>query len=146
MQLTYCRATIGAMAMAVAIGWGAPSADASTLKASDTAHLRYVSASGALLLEKGTATGTLPGSMTVRMDVGATFTGSFAIATKSGSIYGHGSATPHGSGSYESFAGSLTVTGGTGRYRHAHGSAGLYGTFNRGNYALLIQTTGTLSY
>ena len=119
---------------------------ASTLKATDTAHLRYVSASGALLLEKGAATGTLPGSMTVHMDVGATFTGSFTIVTKYGSILGHGTATPHGSGAYESFAGSLTVTGGTGRYRHAHGSGGLYGTFDRGNYALVIQTNGTLSY
>ncbi len=124
----------------------AGSAAASTLKATDTAHLRYVSASGALLLEKGSATGTLPGAMTVHLDVGATFTGSFEIATASGAIYGHGSATPHGSGAYESFSGTLTVTGGTGRYRHAHGTAGLYGTFSRSSYALVIQTTGDLSY
>jgi hypothetical protein len=78
--------------------------------------------------------------------VGATFTGSFTIYTHGGSIRGHGSANPHGSGVYESFAGSLVATGGTGRYTHAHGRAGLYGTFNRNNYALLVQTTGTLLY
>ena len=121
-------------------------AGARTLKATDTAHLRYVSASGSLLNEEGSATGTLPGSMRVHLNVGATFTGSFTIYTRGGSITGHGSATPHGSGTYESFAGSLTVTGGTGRYAHAHGRAGLYGTFNRDNYALVIQTTGNLAY
>ncbi len=149
MSFTHSRAALRVVVAVLAFGGGcssAASADASVLKASDTAHLRYVSASGALLLEKGTATGTLPGAMTVHLDVGATFTGSFAIVTKSGSIYGHGTATPHGSGTYESFSGSLTVTGGTGRYRTARGSAGLYGTFNRSNYALVIQTRGNLSY
>lgn len=150
MRFTQSRTLRGiacAVAMVAAADAGvAVNAAASVLKATDTAHLRYVSASGSLLLEKGPATGTLPGAMTVHLDVGATFTGSFAIATKYGSIYGHGSATPHGSGSYESFSGTLTVTGGTGRYRRAHGQGGLYGTFDRGDYALVIQTTGNLSY
>jgi hypothetical protein len=119
---------------------------ARALKAADTAHLRYVSASGSLLLEEGKASGTLPGSMRVHFNVGATLSGSFTIYTRGGSIKGHGAATPHGSGVYESFAGSLTVTGGSGRYAHAHGHAGLYGTFNRDTYALTVQTTGTLSY
>jgi hypothetical protein len=116
------------------------------LRASDTAHLHYISASGSILYEGGTASGTIPGSMRVHFNVGATFTGSFTIYTHGGTIKGHGSATPHGSGIYESFAGSLVATGGTGRYAHAHGRAGLYGTFNRNNYALLVQTTGTLLY
>jgi hypothetical protein len=117
-----------------------------SLKASDTAHLHYVSASGSVLYEQGAATGTLPGSMHVHLNVGATFTGSFTIYTRGGTIRGHGSAKPHGSGPYESFGGSLLATGGTGHYTHAHGRAGLYGTFNRNTYALLVQTTGTLLY
>ncbi len=116
------------------------------MKASDTAHLHYVSASGSLLYEEGTASGTLLGSMHVRFDVGAVFTGSFTIYTRGGTITGRGSATPHGSGIYESFAGSLLVNGGSGRYAHARGRAGLYGTFNRNTYGLLVQTTGTLLY
>ena len=119
---------------------------ARALKASDTAHLHYISASGSLLYEQGGASGTLPGSMHVHFDVGATFTGSFTIYTRGGTITGHGTATPHGSGVYESFAGSLTVSGGSGRYAHAHGRAGLYGTFDRDNYSLVVQTTGTLLY
>jgi hypothetical protein len=119
---------------------------AHVLNATDTAHLRYVSSSGSLLFDEGDATGTLPGSMRVHLDLGTTFTGTFTIYTSGGSIEGHGSATPHGSGTYESFSGSLTVTGGSGRYAHAHGHGGLYGTFDRDNYALVIKTTGSLTY
>lgn len=119
---------------------------ARALKASDTAHLHYISAKGSTLIEEGKASGTLPGSMKIRFNVGATFSGSFTIFAHGGTITGHGSATPHGAGVSESFAGSLTVTGGAGRYAHAHGRAGLSGTFNRNSYALSIQTSGTLSY
>jgi hypothetical protein len=119
---------------------------ANILRASDTAHLHYVSASGSLLFDEGRATGTLPGSMRVHLNLGTTFTGSFTIYASGGSIVGRGSAAPHGSGTYESFSGTLTVTGGTGRYVHAHGRGGLYGTFDRENYALVIKTTGSLTY
>jgi len=119
---------------------------AHVLNATDTAHLHYVKSSGSLLIDEGKATGTLPGSMRVRLDLGTTFTGSFTIYASGGSIDGHGTATPHGSGTYESFSGTLTVTGGSGRYAHAHGHGGLYGTFDRDNYALVIKTTGSLSY
>jgi hypothetical protein len=119
---------------------------AHVLNATDTAHLRYVSSSGSLLFDEGKASGTLPGSMRVHLNLGTTFTGRFTIYASGGSIEGHGSAAPHGSGTYESFAGTLTVTGGTGRYAHARGHGGLYGTFDRENYALVIKTTGSLTY
>jgi hypothetical protein len=119
---------------------------ARVLNATDTAHLRYISASGSLLYEEGNAAGALPGRMRVHLNVGTTFSGSFTIYASGGSIRGHGSAAPHGSGTYESFSGTLTVTGGTGRYARAHGHGGLYGTFDRENYALVIKTTGSLSY
>jgi|HubBroStandDraft_2_1064218.scaffolds.fasta_scaffold07054_2 hypothetical protein len=145
---TYCLfialQTMAATADALAPPVGAHAAH--VLKASDTAHLHYVTASGALLLDEGKATGTLPGSMRVHLNLGTTFTGSFTIYASGGSIEGHGSATPHGSGTYESFSGTLTVTGGTGRYVHARGRGGLYGTFDRDSYALVIKTTGNLSY
>lgn len=149
-------ATLGACACAVLAATGTAANGglahqpvalaAHALKASDTAHLRYLSASGSLLLEEGRATGALPGKMHARVDVGATFTGSFTIYARGGSITGRGSAIPHGSGTYESFAGSLVVTGGSGRYARAHGRAGLYGTFDRATYAFVVQTTGTLVY
>jgi len=148
--LAACLAARGAtVTVAVAAadrGAGDRAHAARALHASDEAHLRYVSASGSTLYETGHASGTLPGSMRVHMRIGPTFSGSFTIYAAGGTIAGHGTATPHGVGIYESFAGTLTLTGGSGRFRHASGAAKLYGTFNRNTYALLIQTEGTLHY
>jgi hypothetical protein len=131
---------------AIALWAGTGIAAAAQLRAKDTAKLHYVGAVGEQVYETGGASGTLPGSMRVHMIFASTFSGSFTIYTRGGAIYGHGRAKPHGGGAYESFAGTLVVTGGTGRYRHAHGSAGLYGVFNRNNYSLIVQTAGTLRY
>jgi uncharacterized membrane protein len=134
------------IAIAIALGAGASLATGADLRAVDTAKLHYVGAVGEEVYETGGASGTLPGSMRVHMIFASTFSGSFAIYTRGGRIDGHGKARPHGEGVYESFAGTLVVTGGTGRYRRAHGTAHLYGTFNRENYALTIQTAGTLRF
>jgi hypothetical protein len=119
---------------------------AHTLSITDTAAMHYTGGSGSLLDESGSASGTLPGTMKADCKLGVKLNTSFTIYAKGGTISGHGTATPHGSGAIESFAGTLLATGGTGRYAHAHGQAGLYGTFNRKNYALTVQTTGKLSY
>jgi len=119
---------------------------ARTISATDEAHLRYVRRAGSRLFEEGTAHGTLPGGVYAECNLGATFVASVTIHTSSGTIRGHGTAIPHGSGIYESFSGTLTINGGTGRYVHAHGRAGFYGLFNRRTYALTVQTTGSLSY
>jgi hypothetical protein len=149
-------ALLAALASAALLPSGSAEARASTsppvartahaLRATDTAKLHYVSAAGSELLEQGKTTGTIPGSMRAQVEIGATISGNFTIYTRGGSIKGHGVASPHGGGIYESFAGSVVVTGGTGRFVHAHGHTGLYGTFDRNTYALTIQTTGTLSY
>lgn len=119
---------------------------ARSLNATDTAKLRYIKHSGSQLLEEGTAQGTLPGSMRANLSIGATFTASFTIYTHGATINGHGTATPHGAGLNEHFSGTLTITGGTRRYAHAHGHAKLSGTFNRRTYAVTLQTSGSLSY
>ena len=134
------------VALALALGAGASLASGAELHASDAAKLHYVGAVGEQVYETGSASGTLPGSMHVHMIFASTFSGSFAIYTRGGTIDGEGRARPHGEGVYESFAGTLVVTGGTGRYRRAHGTAHLYGTFDRENYALTIQTAGTLRF
>jgi hypothetical protein len=120
---------------------------AHVLNTTDTAHLHYVRSSGSLLFEEGSASGTLPGKMLAHFNIGPTVSASFTIYVRGGgTIKGHGAGSPHGSGIYESFAGSLVATGGTGRYSHARGHAGLYGVFNRRTYAIVVQTTGRLSY
>ena len=119
---------------------------ARTLNITDTANMHYTSGSGSLLHESGTASGTIPGSMKAHLTIGSTLTANFTIYASGGTITGHGTGTLHGSGTYESFAGTLVATGGTGRYAHAHGHGGFYGTFDRKNYDLTVQTTGKLSY
>ncbi len=121
-------------------------AAARTLNASDEAHLHLIHASGSQLIEEGRATGAIPGTVKASFTVEATVAGTFTIYTRGGSITGRGSGTLRGTGTYASFGGSLTVTGGTGRYKHAHGSGGLYGTVNRRTEALVVQITGHLSY
>lgn len=119
---------------------------ARSLNGTATAHLHLVKPDGRQLLEEGPVTGAIPGSMRAVIDTGSVFTGSFTIRTHGGAIEGNGRATPHGAGRYQSFSGTITLTGGTGRYSHAHGRAGLYGTFDRRTYAMVIQTTGRFSY
>jgi hypothetical protein len=45
-----------------------------------------------------------------------------------------------------SFRGSLTITGGSGRYAHAGGSGELFGVFHRQSFALTVQAIGKLRY
>ena len=120
------------------------------LRVDDTANLHYVKESDAQLIDEGAASGTVHGTVRVGFNVGATVAASFAIYTHDGAIIGHGTGTLHKSSNvsdvYLSFGGTLTVTHGTGRYAHAHGQGGFYGTIDRKNYAVMIQTTGTLYY
>jgi hypothetical protein len=121
---------------------------ARALRATDSAKLHCLQnkSSGSRLFEEGAVTGTLPGNMHLYANIGPTLTATFTIFTSHGTIVGHASATPHGSGRYESFGGTLTATGGTGQYRHAHGHGGFFGVLDRHTYNMTVQTTGTLSY
>jgi hypothetical protein len=123
-----------------------PAAGARALGGSDTAHLHLVHQSESLLYEEGSATGALPGRMRAKLTVGSLFAGTCTIYTRYGSITGRGTAAPHGVGRYQSFRGTLVVTGGSGRYRHVHGRTQLYGTFDRRTFAVVVQTVGRLSY
>lgn len=137
-------ATAGASSAAAGL---APIARASrALAVNDNGHLHMVSESGSNLVEEGQATGTLPGRVRVAFTIGAEVRATFTIYPHGGSLSGKGSGKLHSSGRYASFGGSMTVTAGTGRYRHASGSGGFYGVIDRRTYALVVQTRGTLSY
>jgi len=120
---------------------------ARTLTVNDNGKLHLLHASGSVLSEEGPVSGTLLGTARVSLNVGEDVTATFTIhARGGGSIVGHGSAALHSAGRYSSFAGSLTVTGGTGRYAHAHGAGRLYGTLERRYDEVVFQTRGTLDY
>jgi hypothetical protein len=116
------------------------------ISGTETTHLHLVSSEGSLLREEGSTNGALSGHAKAQFEVGATLSGEITIYSHYGDIKGHGKATPRGSGRYQSFSGTLVVTGGTGRYLHAHGTSGFYGVFDRRTFAMTTQTTGRFYY
>ena len=116
--------------------------------ANDEGSLHLVGESGANLVEEGQMAGTLPGRAKLLFSIGATVSATFTLYPRSGgSVSGHGSGKLTSSGRYASFGGSMAVTSGTGRYRHAHGTGGFYGTILRKSpYPVVVQTRGTLSF
>jgi hypothetical protein len=120
-----------------------------TVRVNDTGYLHLMHASGEVLEEAGAISGTLPGTASVRLDVGAeTVTASFTIHVRGGgSIAGTGRAKIGSPGRYTSFAGTLTVTSGSGRFARADGAGKLYGVIERKSDKLTVQTReGTLDY
>jgi hypothetical protein len=128
---------------------GAAASASRTLNIRDQGSLRFVRASGSLLIDEGRVSGTFPGTVKVRFlyngepNVSARFT----ITGRGGSISARGigrlsspvSVTP-------SFRGRMTITGGTGRYERIRGGGELFGVFNRRSYALTVQAVGKLAY
>ena len=128
----------------------APRANAAhTVNVKDEGRLRLVKSSGSQLIDEGPATGTFPGTVRIVFVYDGDPTVSAQVT-----IYGHGgSIQAHGTGDLSSptsaspsFKGTLTISGGAGRYAHARGTGELYGVFYRRSYAITVQTQGTLRY
>jgi hypothetical protein len=118
---------------------------AATLNVNDRAKLHVVGGNDNTLIEEGSATGTLPGTARVTLDIGATTaTSNFTFRLSVGSISGHGTAKIHEGSQYESFGGTATIRHGTGRYAHISGSGGFYGVLNRRNDNAEVQVIGKL--
>jgi len=117
------------------------------ISGASTAYLHRVRNAGAEIIEEGTVYGALSGKAKARLDLGVTVSGSFTIyLAHGGAIYGHGSGALRNAGVYQAFSGSLSITGGSGRYTHAHGHGGFSGKINRRTYAVTLSTSGTLYY
>jgi hypothetical protein len=143
---------------ATAVGVGAPAwarsrgptADAArVLSVRDEGRLHYVRSSGEQIIDEGHATGSFAGWVKVRFlyngepTVGARFT----IYGSGGSVSARGTARLSSpTSSSPSFHGSMTITGGSGRYAHVRGSGTLYGVYYRRSYALTVQAIGKLPY
>jgi hypothetical protein len=122
---------------------------ARVLSIHDQGHLRFIHASGSVLLDEGSASGSFPGQVKVRFlyNGAPTVSARFTIAGAGGSISARGTGTLSSPVSPSpSFRGRMTVTGGTGRYAHVRGGGELFGVFNRRTYALTVQAIGKLPY
>jgi hypothetical protein len=122
---------------------------AATLSVKDEGNLRFVKSSGSTLIDEGHASGTLPGNVRIHF----TYTGNPNVSAQL-TIYGqHGTLAVRATGRLSSptnpnpsFSGTLSITGGSGRYSHAHGTGKLYGVFHRRSYGMTVQTQGTIHY
>lgn len=148
------RAGLLAAAIAAPLATAAPAAAADpvaqtarTINVTERASLHLVRKSGSTLWQAGTATGTLPGTVTARFKVTLTsVTGSLKIVTRGGTLTMSVNGKPRSGGTNARFGGTMRVTSGTGRFARASGTASFEGTVNRRSWAATVSASGRLSY
>ncbi len=119
-----------------------------TISVSENADLHLIKKSGGILHESGVATGTLPGSVTARFDIGNILRpkGSVTFHVRHGTLTLDVVGTPQSLGTVAKFSGSMTLRKGTGRYAHAHGKGTFNGTVNRRTWAMTVHGHAKLTY
>lgn len=144
--LALCAATAIAVPAASQASSASARAALSNTYVKEQGHLHFSSKSGgSAIAEQGSASGTFNASLNIDLTIKISqVTGSFVAYLKGGSISGSALATPHYSGQWVSFKGSLTVKHGTGSYAGASGTASLYGSLNRQQLNLNVQVIGRL--
>lgn len=142
------RLAIGSLlALAVAAGLAAAPAHAKTIKVVEHVRLSLVRQSGSTLDLRGTARGTLSGDVLARFDVRLlSVTGLVTIYPKGGgslsfSVSGHARSTAVRA----RFSGSVTVTGGSGRWAGAKGRGTFSGVVNRRTWAATATVRARIS-
>jgi hypothetical protein len=137
-------------ALTVAVLILAASASATrVLDVRDKGSLHFVKSSGSVIIDEGRASGSFPGWVKVRFtyDGEPTVGARFTISSAAGAISARGTARLSSPTSASpSFHGSMTITGGTGRYAHVRGGGELYGVYYRRSYGLTVQAIGKLPY
>jgi hypothetical protein len=140
--------TIGCCCAALGFGAVAATASSSSIALKETASLKRVGkAKGFDLTEKGTAGGSLKGSIDLSLHVVSTneVTASVSVYPKGGALYGSGSASYHVHGAYAEFSGTLSITKGSGSWSGAHGSNLKFsGKIERSNDNVSVSLSGAL--
>jgi hypothetical protein len=137
-----------AFAVGVAGASGSPAHAARTVSLKDTGNLHKTSKHGFNLYESGSASGSIPGSITVHLDVVSTnkVTAELSVNPKGGSISGKASGSYRTDGGTASFNGTLSITHGSGSYSGAHGSGiSFSGTIQRSNDSMTVHVDGNFS-
>jgi hypothetical protein len=118
---------------------------AKAVSVSELGQLHLISKHGYTLNERGTASGTIKGTITVQLKIvsPSRVTAEVTIYLSGGSIAGHGTASYRKGKATASFAGSLSVERGSGSYEHAQGSGlGFSGTISESNEAITVHVSG----
>jgi hypothetical protein len=146
--------SVAALAFLVAALTGPTSSPAATgraagaLSLSDTGHLHLTSHHSFTLNEAGSASGTLSGTIYIHLNVVSTnrVTAEVNLYPSGGSVTGYASASYRPSGGVATFSGTMSVTRGSGRYDHAHGSGlSFTGTIERENDAVTVRVSGGMT-
>ncbi len=139
----------GTLALSSAAGAsGSHAVAAGTITLNDSGHLRETSHKGFNLYESGKASGSIGGTVTLHLDVVSTnrVTAELTVSTSGGSMSGTASGSYRNEGATASFSGSLSITHGTGKYAHAHGSGiSFSGSIERVNGSVNVHVDGHLS-
>ncbi len=110
-------------------------------------HMRLVSHHTSILNETGAGKGTF--NCNIVLEIHLSYTHAYLIFTAyppGGVLRGHGEAAFYVNGPQARFKGTLTLSGGSGRYKHVSGTGlSLQGTLQRGTYALSATVTGMMS-
>jgi hypothetical protein len=120
-----------------------------TISLNETGHLRLTSKHNFTLNERGTATGTVAGTIYVHLTaVSSTrVTAEVNIYARGTSFSGSGNASYRRGSTTASFAGSMSINRGTGSYAHVHGSGlSFSGTIAESNHdAITVHVSGRVS-
>jgi hypothetical protein len=127
---------------------GARAHAAHTFTLDESGSLHLISKHGFLLHERGTATGTVHGTIYVNLKIvsSSRVTVEINIYPRNGSIIGYGAASYKRQRSSAMFSGSLTIERGSGSYSHASGKGlSFSGTIQRSNEAITVHVGGRVS-
>ncbi len=128
----------------------APAADATrTISLNETGRLHLVSKHGFTLNEVGAASGSIKGTITVRLKIvsSSRVSAEVTITPSGGSLSGSGTASYHRGATSASFSGGLSISHRSGSYSHAQGSGLKFsGTIAKSNDAITVHVSGRLSY
>jgi hypothetical protein len=120
-----------------------------TVSLSEIGHLHLTSKHNFTLNERGSATGTVTGTIYVHLTaVSSTrVTAEVNIYAHGASFSGNGNASYHRGSTTASFAGSMSINRGTGSYAHVHGSGlSFSGTIAESrNDAITVHVSGRVS-
>jgi hypothetical protein len=121
---------------------------ARTVVLKDKARLHLIKGHGLRLYEKGFATGTVKGTLYLKITVTSTnrATAQVSIYPAGGSLTGTGTAKYQVRGAVASFSGSLLIKHGSGRYSHTRGSrVSFSGKIKRVSEAITVSVSGKLT-
>lgn len=144
----YACAGIGVEGLGTAGATARIGVSARTISLSESGRLRLTSKRGFTLNERGSAAGTITGSIYIHLQLvsSSKVTAEVNIYPRDGSLSGRGSASYHVVGGYAVFSGTLAITRGTGKYAHARAARLLFsGTIQRRDDAVAVRLSGPLS-